>query len=100
MKQRTVVFAPEAEDDLINLYDWIVSNANPAVAIEFTGRIEDFCLRLDMASERGTLRDDIRPGLRVVGFERRIVAAFTVTDDEVTILRLFYGGRDWERAWP
>ena len=33
---------------------------------------------------------------RTVGFERRITVAFTVTDDSVVILRLFYGGRDWE----
>ncbi len=36
-------------------------------------------------------------GLRIVGFERRVTVAFTVSEDRVTILRLFYGGRDWAR---
>jgi len=39
---------------------------------------------------------DIRQGLRVVGFERRVKIAFLVDDDRVTILRMFPGGKDWE----
>jgi plasmid stabilization system protein ParE len=44
-------------------------------------------------------RDDIRPGLRVVGFERRATIAFRVEDDRVTILRIFHGGRDWQGSF-
>jgi toxin ParE1/3/4 len=51
-----------------------------------------------MASERGHLREDIRPGLRIVGFERRVTIAFTVTETRVTILRLFYAGKNWDRV--
>ena len=50
----------------------------------------------DIVSERGHRRDDISPGLRIAGFERRVTIAFAVDDDRVTILRMFYGGRDWE----
>jgi toxin ParE1/3/4 len=39
-------------------------------------------------------RDDIRPGLRVVGFERRGAIAFQVDDRRVTIPRILYRGRD------
>jgi toxin ParE1/3/4 len=35
--------------------------------------------------------------LRIVGFERRITIAFTVSTENVTILGIFYGGRDWEK---
>lgn len=45
---------------------------------------------------RGHHRNDIRPGLRIVGFERRVTIAFCVDESAVTILRVFYGGRDWE----
>ena len=38
-------------------------------------------------------------GLRIIGFERRITIAFTVDDSQVTILRVFYGGKDWEDEW-
>lgn len=39
-------------------------------------------------------RDDLFPGLRVVGFERRVTIAFHVGADTVTFLRILYGGRD------
>lgn len=97
MKARQVIFAPEARDDLFELYDWIAVAASPSIALSYIERIESFCLGFTHASERGTRRDDIRPGLRIAGFERRVSIAFTVDDERVTILRLFYGGRDWEQ---
>jgi toxin ParE1/3/4 len=38
----------------------------------------------------------LQPGLRISGFERRAVIAFIVTEDEVVIARVLYGGRDYE----
>ena len=96
MKERTVVFSPEAMAELEGLYDWIAEAASPAVATRFVGRIERFCSGLGIASERGTRRDDVRRGLRIVGFERRLTIAFAVEPERVVILRLFYRGRDWE----
>jgi toxin ParE1/3/4 len=98
VKTRAVVFSPEARRDLLDLYQTIAGAASPTVALAYIERIEGFCLRFDLASERGQRRDDIRPGLRVTGFERRIAVAFTVGDGEVTILRLFSGGRNWEET--
>ena len=99
MRRRTVIFAPEARDDLVRLYNWIADAASPSVALSYIERIEAWCLGFDLASERGQDRHDIRPGLRIAGFERRMTVAFVVDDDRVTILRLFYGGQDWERAF-
>ena len=96
MKRRQVIFTPEARGDLFELYDWIAANAGASVAISYVERIEAYCLGFDIVSERGHRRDDISPGLRIVGFERRVTIAFAVDDDSVTILRMFYGGRDWE----
>ena len=47
---------------------------------------------------RGTRRDDLLPGLRIVPFKRRTAIAFTIDDDArtVRILRVFYGGQDYE----
>lgn len=88
MKERRVVFAPEAGDDLAGLYDWIAEQASPSTAIAYLARVEAFCRRLSVGSERGHLRSDIRPGLRVVGFERRLSIAFVVGEDDVTVLRI------------
>jgi toxin ParE1/3/4 len=96
VKRRQVVFTPEARNDLFEIYDWIAEKASPQIAISYIDRIEAYCLRLELASERGHRRDDISPGLRIVGFERRVTIAFAVDDDRVTILRLFYGGQNWE----
>ena len=62
-------------------------------------RIRSYCERFEIAPKRGVLRNDIRPGLRLVGFERRAVIAFTVEEDEVRIVRILYGGRDLESVF-
>ena len=96
MKARSVEFSPEALDDLLNLYDWIADAADPETAFAYIDRLESYCRDMKYAAERGHKRDDIRPNLRIVGFERRVTIAFTVSESHVTILRLFYGGRNWE----
>ncbi|RJK99940.1 type II toxin-antitoxin system RelE/ParE family toxin [Paracoccus siganidrum] len=98
MRERRVVFAPEAAEDLVGLYDWIAQQASPSVAMAYLERVEAFCLRLRIGSERGHLRADIRPGLRIIGFERRLTIAFVVGEDAVTILRVFAAGRNWEQS--
>lgn len=45
---------------------------------------------------RGTKRDDVRPGLRITNFRKRVVVAFTVSPTTVAVLGLFYGGQDYE----
>jgi toxin ParE1/3/4 len=96
VKRRPIIIAPDARDDLNSLYDWIAGAASPGVALGYIERIERHLSGFDVVAERGTRRDDIRPGLRIVGFERRVTIAFTVEPERVTILRVMYGGRDWE----
>jgi toxin ParE1/3/4 len=96
VKERAVILSPEAKDDLMDLYNWIAAAAHPKTALAYIERIETFCHEMRIASERGTRRDDIRPNLRVVTFERRVTIAFTVDETTVVILRLFYAGRNWE----
>ena len=93
VKRRAVNFAPEARDDLLRLYDYIADAAGPITAISFIERLEGHCLALELGSERGHLRDDVRPGLRILGFERSVTIAFVVDETSVTILRLSIGER-------
>jgi toxin ParE1/3/4 len=95
VKRRAVEISDEARDDLIRLYEWIAEAASPVIAISYIERLETYIQGFAMASERGHLREDIRPGLRVIGFEHRAAIAFTVEDERVIILRVFYGGRNW-----
>ena len=96
MKRRGVIYSAEAGNDLDWIYDSIAEAGSPVTASRYEQRIRLFCDGLDYASERGHRRDDIRPGLRVIGFERRVTIAFVVEPEHVVILRIFYGGRDWE----
>lgn len=98
MIRRTVTFTPQARNDLHNIGDWIAERAGADVAQSYIERLEDYCFGFELAGERGQRRDDLRPGLRVIGFERRVAITFTVSKHEVVILRLHYGGQKWDLA--
>ena len=96
----TVVFAPEAEDQLAELYAYISCEATPATAQRYTDAIVSCCEGLAIFPHRGTPRDDIRPGVRITNHKGRTVIAFTVDDAvmQVSILGVFYGGQAHEAA--
>lgn len=99
MIRREVVVRAAAKEDLRRLARWVAEQASEEVALGYLGRIEAFIEGLDLASERGTARDDIRPGLRIIGFERRLTIAFAVRGSRVLVLRVFRSGRNWTDAW-
>jgi toxin ParE1/3/4 len=92
-----VFFRRRAEDRLTELYDYIASQGSPQTAIDYVTRIRVACMALATFPERGRRRDDILPGLRVIGFERRVTIAFRVLKTRVEIVSIAYGGRDFER---
>ena len=94
-----VVFSPEAESQLVALYFHIAEAASPKIAAKYTEGIVKECESLRTLPHRGTRRDHIRAGLRTIGFRRRVTIAFEVADDVVTILGVFYGGRDLEKTF-
>lgn len=94
-----IVFAPEAQADLLELYDIIARSGGEERALAYIERIETSCLGLATFPERGTRRHDIRPGLRVIGFAQRVAIVFHVTTMTVTIDRILYGGRDFGAAF-
>ena len=98
MRKRRVTFLAPAYTDLLGLYTCIAVESGHDVANGYIERIEAACNGLKTFAERGTRRDDLRPGLRIMGFERRATIAFEVTRTEVVIARVFYGGQDYERA--
>ena len=92
----SVVFTPEAEDQLFELHRYIAAAGSTEVAARYTESIVAFCEELRVFPHRGRARDDIRSGLRTVGFKRRVVIAFAVLGQTVVIVGIFYGGRDYE----
>jgi toxin ParE1/3/4 len=91
-----VIFTPLAERHIDKLHEYITTHSSEERADGYIRRIVNFCNGLATFPLRGMRRDDILPGLRVTGFERRVNIAFVVTADTVLIEGIFYGGRDYE----
>lgn len=93
-----VVFAPEALQQLEELYVYIAQVASPMVALRYTNAIVTYCETLQTFPLRGARRDDIRPGLRVTNYKGRAVIAFDVSSERVNVIGIFYGGQDYETS--
>ncbi|HWB50867.1 MAG TPA: type II toxin-antitoxin system RelE/ParE family toxin [Stellaceae bacterium] len=92
-----LVLRPAAEADLANIYHYISERAGAAVAIRYIRRVRDWCNQLLVFPEAGRARGDLRPGVRILTFERRVVIAYAIlSSGDVEIGRFFYGGRDYE----
>jgi toxin ParE1/3/4 len=94
---REVIFRPSAVADLKEIYDYIERHS-PESAARYVEWIEAYCMKLAHFSERGTRRDELKPGIRIIGMQRRVAIAFVVLEDRVEIAGIAYGGRDLIRA--
>lgn len=93
-----VVFTPRAIRQLEDLHDYLCDKATERTADDYVGRIVAHCQKLHLFPNRGRRRDEILPGLRTIGFERRATIAFMVDADLVLIEGVFHGGQDFESA--
>lgn len=91
-----VSFSARAEQQLDDLLELIASQSGLERAEKFVGSIVAYCLGFNIFPERGTRRDDVRPGMRIVGFRRLASIVFTVEDDNVVFLSIYYGGQDFD----
>jgi toxin ParE1/3/4 len=90
----TVRLRPEARQELRDLYLYIAEHGGDDRALGYVGGIEALISGLAEFPKRGTVRSDMLPGLRIIGYKRSASIAFVVDDTEVIILGVFYGGRD------
>jgi toxin ParE1/3/4 len=91
-----VVFAPQAMDQLLELYGYIAGASSPDTAARYTEAIVSYCESLRTFPHRGTQRNDVRPGLRITNYKGRTVIAFSVDSEQISIIGVFYGGQDHE----
>ncbi len=92
---RKLAIHPLARDDLFDLYSYIEDRSGPARAGGYIARIETLCGHLASLPDRGTDRSDLGAGIRTVALERRTLIVYRTLTDEVEILRVLYGGRDF-----
>jgi plasmid stabilization system protein ParE len=95
---RKLLFRPEARSDLAGIARYVYERSgSEKIALDYVRRIREWCDHLLLFPEAGRARDDLRPGIRIVSFERRIVIAYMIlSSGDVEIGRFFYGGRDYE----
>ncbi|MGO2053875.1 type II toxin-antitoxin system RelE/ParE family toxin [Glutamicibacter sp. 287] len=92
-----MVYSPRARKQLMDLYSWIAEQSGiPERAEGFVSSIIAFCDGLAQFPLIGVARDDLRPGLRTIGFRRRVVIAFAILGESVEIHGVYYGGRNYE----
>ncbi len=92
----SVVFTPESEQQLVELYHYIAQAASPETAQRYTDAIVTYCEGLQTFPHRSHRRDDIRPGLRITNYKGRCMIAFDVVAEVVSIIGVFYGGQNYE----
>lgn len=93
-----VVFSLEAEDQLAALYNHIAEAASPDIAARYTEAVVAHCEGLAVFPVRGTMREDVRPGLRITNYKKRMVIAFEADPEAglLSVIGFFYGGQDFE----
>jgi toxin ParE1/3/4 len=93
-----VAFDQAAVAELNEIFDYVEDRAGTAIATNFVNKLYDFCRRLEHTPERGTKRDDLRAGLRTIGYRRRATILFEVDHERrrVVIAGIYYGGRNYE----
>jgi toxin ParE1/3/4 len=90
-----LIYRPLAEEDLEAIYS-LIAQDSPARAFNFVEQIQQRCDLLRDSPEQGRKRPDLRSGLRVIPYGRSVVIAYQVAGDTIEILRIFYGGQDYE----
>lgn len=92
MRSFSVAFSAAAIADLEAIRDYIAE-----ARYRLRKRVRRAAFRtLRTAPRRGTKRDDIRPGLRLIGWRRTVTIAFAVDEgaERVDVTGIFYRGRD------
>jgi toxin ParE1/3/4 len=90
-----LTYRPHAETDLEAIYR-IIAQDKPASAFSFIDKIQRRCDLLRVSPKQGRARPDLRAGLHVIPYGRSVVIAYQVAGDTIEILRIFYGGQDYE----
>ena len=90
-------FHPAVRSDLEGIARLIAEFAGREVAERKLAEIEAAIRSLETTPHRGSLRDEVAPGLRAIPAGRRGVVAFVVDDAErrVLVYAVAYGGADW-----
>lgn len=89
----TVIWSPEAEQDLLDIWHYLATEAGPETADRQLRRIDAACRSVSEAPLRGRPRDELQPGLRSI-LAHPYVAFYRVGGDGLEIVRILHQRRD------
>jgi toxin ParE1/3/4 len=89
---KKAVFAPTAEADLEEIYDYIAAD-NPLAAVRFVARLEDLATQLARTPGMGRARPALLPNLRSFPLGNYLLF-YRLTESGVEIVRVLHGARD------
>jgi toxin ParE1/3/4 len=82
-----VIFSPSAQSHLINLFHYIKeASASGVVASNYIDAVVDYCEGFRSFPHRGSKREDLRSGLRIVNYRKTCVIAIKVAERELAQL--------------
>ena len=90
-------FHPLVARDLDAIARWILEYADAETAERKLAEIEQTFASLVRTPHKGSIRNEVAPGLRAIPAGRKAVIAFTVDDEagEILVHAVTYGGADW-----
>lgn len=91
---RRLVLTRQAKAQINGLYEYIAREASLEIADRYIEALLDRLASLTDFPNRGTPREDLRPGLRTVPFRRRLTIAYAVKPKEVRIIGIARAGQD------
>ena len=94
-----VRYSPVAVDDLDALRAWIDSETDFDTAARYLERVRARIATLENFPNRGQMRDDLRPGVRTLSFEGRLLILYSASVESVDILRVVSTARDLRVLW-
>lgn len=92
MKAR-LELSPDAERDLLEI-GYLIEADSPVAAARFVHSIERRIEMLSHFPESGHPRPDLGTGIRGLAFDRKVLVIYRPEPAVVSILRVFYGGKD------
>ena len=91
---RRLVLTRRAKAQIDSLYEYIAREASLETADRYIDALIARIGGLTQFPQRGTRRDDLRPGLRTVPFRRRLTIAYAVKPQEVRIIAIARTGQE------
>ncbi len=97
MRQLPVSFSEEALTDLEDIFFFLLENgAAVDTGLRFIERIKKKCQKVGHAPHGYPERLGLGMGIRLVPFERSAMIAYRLTEETVEVVRVLYGGRDYD----